>query len=141
MKNSKKSIIPFILCILSCLLIQNDLIAQDKMVWKGGTPGQENNWFCAKNWIPQGLPNEFSDVIIPGVTTTSFSSPIINTGLVEVNTIHLISGGNLTIEENAQLLVYTDHVGLVNNAVQIKGSLIVSGDLSENKDISEIIKQ
>ena len=43
--------------------------------WKGGTPGQETNCACSRNWSLSRIPDEFNRLIIPKV----FQNQQINT--------------------------------------------------------------
>jgi hypothetical protein len=40
-------------CTAFLLTLCLNAFAQKTVVWKGGTPGQETNWYCAKNWSTQ----------------------------------------------------------------------------------------
>lgn len=86
------------------LTAASSAFSQKAFTWKGGTPGQENNWNCAKNWVPNEVPNEFADIIIPDVSTTTMASPVVSDGRFEVNSMFLQSTALLTIEANAQLI-------------------------------------
>ncbi|MDX2134745.1 MAG: hypothetical protein SFV52_08165 [Saprospiraceae bacterium] len=98
--------------------------AQKANTWKGGTPGQETNWNCPQNWSTNAVPDAFSDVVIPDVSTSTFAAPVIRTGTHEVNALLLLSGARLTIEADANLIVLM-HLEIVPNAVvQGKGLLL-----------------
>lgn len=101
------------------------LVAQNTVTWVGGTPGKETNWDEPKNWNIHKVPNEFSDVIIPDVSTSTFASPVIRKGLVELNSIQLASSTKLTISKSAQLVVYGRANGLLKENLDIKGSFMV----------------
>lgn len=108
------------------------ITAQNTVTWVGGTPGKETKWHEAKNWSNQRVPNEFSNVIIPDVSTTTFSSPVIAFGEVELNAILVESNAGLTVLKDAQLVIYGDAVGLKNKDVHIKGALIIMDETKEN---------
>jgi len=80
------------------------LLAQKTATWKGGTPGKPADWNCAANWKEGSVPNEFSQVIIPDVSSSSFSNPVIASGEVEVWSILIYSGATLRIGKNARLI-------------------------------------
>ena len=65
----------------------------------------ENEWNCPKNWSAYAVPDAFSNVIIPDVSTTSLASPVIKDGTVEVNTLFLGADASLTVEVGAQLVI------------------------------------
>jgi hypothetical protein len=72
--------------------------------WKGGTPGQETNWSCSRNWSLGRIPDVFDNVIIADVSTGSQKFPVIKSGLIEINQLHIQSGAKLTIEGNVRIL-------------------------------------
>lgn len=123
MKNSILTIATA-LSILFCFA--NTATAQNKATWKGGAPGQENNWSCAKNWSNYRVPDEFTDVVIPDVSTTTLAAPVIKGGHFEVNSIELQPNATLTIEQRAQLVVYSTENGFAaEGSLRLKGSLLL----------------
>lgn len=86
------------------LMSHTALLAQKTATWKGGTPGNPNEWNCAANWKEGRVPNEFSQVIIPDVSSSSFSNPMITSGEVEVWSIQIHTGAFLKIGKNARLI-------------------------------------
>jgi len=117
-------------------LISTITIAQNQVTWKGGTPGKETSWNEARNWSNNRVPDEFSDVIIPDVSTSTFSTPVIKEGTIELNSIMIESNAQLTIEASAKVIVYGYTEGLINNNLQLKGSLIVLDEYAENETIN-----
>lgn len=102
------------------------LHAQKTVTWKGGTPGQENDWNCAKNWSSHKVPDEFSNVVIPDVSTTTLAAPVIKNGTFEVNAIIVHSNAKLTVEKDAQLVIYTTEGDCLDTrGFNIKGSLLL----------------
>jgi hypothetical protein len=122
-----KSTIQTIATALSLLFcFANAATAQNKVTWKGGAPGQETNWNCPKNWSNYRVPDEFSDVVIPDVSTTSLAAPVIKSGSFEVNSIQLLSNASLTIGQDAQLVVHNTENGFAQEGgLQLKGSLLL----------------
>lgn len=104
------------------------LFAQNINTWKGGTPGKENKWDEPRNWSKNQVPDEFSDVIIPDVSTSTFSYPIIEEAIIELNSIMVQSTANLTIESTATLVIYDDPDGLAFNNINVKESIIAAND-------------
>ncbi len=101
--------------------------AQQTVTWKGGTPGKETSWNEAKNWSNNKVPNTFSDVIIEDVSTSTFSTPKIKNGIIELNSIHIASNAMLSIETDAKVIVYNHAEGLFEENLEIKGTLMVMG--------------
>ena len=115
-------------CISSLALIlvfSTNLFSQITTTWKGGAPGMETDWYCAKNWSNYAVPDAFSNVVIPAVSTTSLSSPVIKAGKVEVNTLFLETTATFTVEEGAQLVVFDKAGSFLPSNFQPKGRLFL----------------
>ena len=84
--------------------ISTSAFAQKVAIWKGGTPGQVTEWNCPKNWKEGQVPNEFSQVVIPDVRSSTFNNPVIASGEVEVWRILIHSGASLRIGKGARLI-------------------------------------
>ena len=80
-------------------------LAQKVATWKGGAPGRPADWYCSSNWEEGRLPNEFSQVIIPDVSTSGSNVPVLASGEVEIWGIFLQSGASLKINKNARLTI------------------------------------
>ncbi len=74
--------------------------AQQSVTWIGGTPGNETNWHEARNWSNNKVPNEFSDVVIPNVSSSTFSAPVIMNDRIELNSLQIASNGKLTVSSS-----------------------------------------
>ncbi len=94
--------------------LSTSALAQKVATWKGGTPGQPTEWNCPKNWKEGQVPNEFSQVVIPDVSTSTFSNPVLASGAVEVWSILIHSGASLRIGKKARLIALgqEEHVEL-----------------------------
>jgi len=97
----------FALITLICFFAQQ-ANAQKTTYWKGGTPGHENDWFCARNWTSGDVPNEFSNVVISDQTSQNHSSPVIRRGSVSINTLRIEGIASLEIGAAAQVVVYEE---------------------------------
>ena len=86
--------------------------SQKAIIWKGGTPGMKNEWNCPQNWNTSSVPDEFSDVIIPDVSTSSFALPVLHSGKIEVNSLFIRDNGSLTITRDAALIVLGNAEGI-----------------------------
>lgn len=113
------------------LFLDTNVFAQISTTWKGGTPGRANDWNCPKNWSNHTVPNAFSDVIIPDVSTTTMASPIIKTGRVEVNSLFLYTNASLTLEESAQLVIFQKSSSLLPSNFHPKGRLFLLDESTE----------
>jgi len=113
---------------------QGDLFAQKMATWKGGTPGRASDWACAANWKEGRVPNEFSRVVIPVVTTSTFSNPVLANGELEIWSLEIHSGASLYIGKNARLFVleHEEHgplalgEGFVRQDIYPDSSLVVA---------------
>jgi hypothetical protein len=109
-------------------LVSTTLFAQNTVTWKGGTPGKETQWNESKNWSDNQVPDENTNVIIKFMNTGHFAQPVVEES-VEVGSIELHAGANLTITESGEVLVdgsdfYT--IGIVS----FGGTLINQGVIS-----------
>ncbi|MEO1262295.1 MAG: hypothetical protein AAFZ15_26045 [Bacteroidota bacterium] len=108
------------------------LFAQNNVTWIGGTPGNETAWDEAKNWSNHRVPDVFSNVVIPDVSSTTFSFPVIESDLVEINSIFIYSTAQLTIEEKAKLVIYGESENLIN-IVQVSSNAIALENVVNNR--------
>jgi hypothetical protein len=113
--------------ILSVLFVMGTTcgFAQNTITWKGGTPGMKNDWYCPQNWSSTSLPDEFSDVIIPDVSSSTFAPPYIKSGKIEINSLRLQSNALLTIDDHASLSVISYIEGFTSFKVNGGGQLIL----------------
>ena len=86
------------------LLLATQAFSQKTTTWQGGTPGRENHWDCPSNWSTNTVPNEFSDVVIPDVSTSTQKYPIINEEEVEIKSIEVQSGASLILSRTARIV-------------------------------------
>jgi len=100
MKNVRILFVSF----FALLLCSASLCAQKTATWKGGTPGRPAEWNCPTNWKEGRVPDEFSRVIIPDASTSTFHNPVLNEGEVEVWSLQILSGAMLCIGKNASLI-------------------------------------
>lgn len=107
--------------------------AQKTITWKGGTPGQPNEWYCPQNWSTSSVPDEFSDVVIPDVSTSSFSLPVIRSGKVEVNSLHVQHQGGLTIAKEAALIVNGYAFGILAENLKGDGAIVMLNNTSSTE--------
>lgn len=101
------------------------VFSQKNNTWKGGTPGHEQDWNCPKNWSAYTVPDDFTNVFIPDVTSASLFPPAIKSGQLEVNALVLASKASLTIEQGAQLTVFAFSEGLVAERLKCYGTLLL----------------
>jgi len=103
--------------------------AQKINSWKGGTPGQEANWSCAKNWSANRVPDAFQNVIIPDVSSGSGVYPTIKDGGLEVNALILESGAALEIAKKGSLTVVTSLDKYGSGEMEVNGALYVPSSI------------
>jgi hypothetical protein len=78
--------------------------AQNTVTWKGGTPGNENNWYTASNWDKNVVPDQDSYVIIKRLNTGHDAQPLIDEE-VKVACIELQSSALLTVTKKGRLVL------------------------------------
>ena len=101
----KKAIIFY--CVLASLMLgsQPSAQAQRTATWKGGTPGRPSDWTCSTNWKEGREPDEFGNVIIPDVSTSTFVYPVLKNGEVEILSLFVYPRATITVLENARLII------------------------------------
>lgn len=120
------------------LVFSINIYAQKTITWKGGTPGMKTDWYCPQNWSTSVVPDEFSNVIIPDVSTSTFAMPVILTGSVEINELYIQPSASLTVSGKATLCVFgnTDRVDLAS--LHGEGSVVFNEKNQVIKTITEI---
>lgn len=121
------------LLIVLLTMASTSLMAQNTVTWIGGTPGNETSWDEPKNWSNHHVPNEFSNVYIPDVSTSTFSNPTIKNGVIELNSLQIVSTAKLTINKMAKLIVHGSAEGVFAANVNIKGSFIVWDEVNDKE--------
>jgi len=122
----KNTITSFATAFILFFSFSSAVLAQQSTTWIGGTPGRTQDWNCAQNWSTGKVPDDFSDVTIPDVSTTTFAAPVINKGTVEVNSILMSATAALSIESNGVLVVLNDYNDIKQApGLKVKGELIV----------------
>jgi hypothetical protein len=91
--------------VFTALLFSLSLHAQKIATWKGGAPGHTTDWNYPANWEENRVPNEFSQVIIPDVSSSTFSNPVLDGEAVEIWSLQIFSGASLRIGKSARLIV------------------------------------
>ena len=117
--------------LLIAILTTTIITAQNTVTWVGGTPGKTTNWEEAKNWSNQRVPDEFSNVTIPDVSSTTFASPVIKSGRVELNALLLESNAQLTVQKEAKLVVYGYAEGITHDNLHIYGSMLILDEVKK----------
>jgi hypothetical protein len=105
------------------------LSAQNLVIWKGGAPGQNANRNCFKNWSNCRVPDEFSTVMIPDVSTTTHATLVIYSGNYELNLLQLRPNAQLTME--AKLGFYNlEHKSLCGQGQHKKNLLVILNEVA-----------
>ena len=119
-----KTSLSSIALLLSLFAFVSPLHAQHINFWVGGTPGMHRDWHCPKNWSLGQIPNQFSDVIIPDVSTGSDAMPLIRSGVVEVNSMRIDSNVVVEIASEATLVVYNQLKKCNEKNLRVSGLVI-----------------
>lgn len=117
------------LVLLFALMSTMSLFAQT--VWKGGFPGQENNWFCQRNWSGNQVPGDLDDVIIPDRSTQGSFYPVVSQDKVQVQSLAIQPGARLTIRKGATLSV---------RGFDLPGGALFNQGALENNGTLEVIE-
>ena len=120
-----------------CLvLLTIPFYAQITNVWIGGSPGHETEWNFHKNWSKNQVPDWSSDVIIPNNYSDHKFYPVVADVDLEVNSLNIHSGAELTIAEDAFLSILNDEYRLEafknRGKIRILGNLEIEGEIFED---------
>lgn len=127
--------------LLACMVYSTALFSQRTLIWKGGAPGQETQWQCPRNWSGNHIPDEFSDVTIPDVSTSSKAYPVLK-DVAGINSLRVESNAMLTITPEGQLTVYNDIFVLQEERLRIKGELrVLNGGEETEKVMATLFEQ
>jgi hypothetical protein len=115
------------------------LLAQKSTTWKGGTPGKPNDWNCASNWSDGRVPNEFSDVTIPNLSSETY--PVIKKNVEEINALFLMSATSLRVEKKGALTV-SERVEIAAGAkIDNLGKLdLPTNEITTNQNASTVMQ-
>lgn len=102
-------------------------MAQITNTWIGGCPGHETDYNFYKNWSTNQVPDWSSDVVIPNKFSDNQYFPVIAGEYVEVNSLYIHAGAELTIKENAYMAVLNEDYK--NEPLVNMGEILVYGKL------------
>ncbi len=123
----------YILITTVWITLSTNVFSQKETTWIGGTAGMENNWYCPFNWSTSSVPDEFLDVIIPDVSTTTFSLPTLSSGNVEVNSLNIHISSHLTIRNDATLKMLMDPGALNKEKLKVEGLVYIHTSAGSKK--------
>jgi hypothetical protein len=121
-----RSLIAFSIVILLTQIVPQTAQAQIANTWKGGTPGQETNWACSKNWSLGRIPDAFHNVVISDVSTSTGKYPVIMKGDVEVLSLKIVIGASLTLLPQARL--FAEEVEILGTCKGCQERYVIEGN-------------
>jgi hypothetical protein len=99
--------------------------------WVGGTAGQEEQWNCADNWLPTGIPSAGQDVLIPE-PAGAWTCVVSDASGGECRTLQ-ISDGTLELRNNRILTVNGDFLNSVAGTFRpLSGILQMAGGIDQD---------
>ena len=122
-----RNLIAFSTVILLTQIVPQTAQAQIANTWKGGTPGQETNWACSRNWSLGRIPDAFHNVVIADVSTSTGKYPIIMKGDVEVLSLKIASGAALTLLPQARL--FAEEVEILGTCKGCQERHVIEGNV------------
>lgn len=129
------SLVAGLLSMLFITVCSQHVTAQRSNTWLGGTPGMENDWNCPRNWSQGRVPDEFSDVIIPDVSSTSLANPVIREGTCLLNSLMLQSKALLIVMKGAELIVFGEANGINRFNLLSDGPVIVIDEHNQQVEL------
>jgi hypothetical protein len=85
------------------------------------------------------VPNEFSNVVIPDVSTTTQAPPTLHAGQVEIKALLLQSGALLTVGASAELTIFDSVEGISTASVCRDGKIHFPGEPAEKKKADTLL--
>lgn len=95
--------------------------------WRGGFPGRETDWLCARNWSDNRVPDEMDNVVIPDCSSRGNFYPQIRSRSACVQSLNIYSGATVSIQAGAKLTIAG--YGLPGGALLNLGKLENNGTL------------
>ena len=96
-------------------------------VWRGGAPGQEQEWSNPRNWSQNRLPDSDDMVLIPNTESTGGFYPVIKDDIGAIYYLEVQGGASLLVEPEGQLSI--NGTGKYEDAILLIGSLKNQGEI------------
>jgi hypothetical protein len=119
----------FFFSAIAFFLLSSALFSQRTNHWKGGTPGQESNWNCPRNWSLGKVPDAFDRVVIPDVSTAARQFPVIKSEVEPVLSLRVEGHAQLTLTSFGVLQIETNDV----DGLHVYGKILNEGIISVNQ--------
>lgn len=81
------------------------------------------DWNCPSNWSTYSVPDEYSNVIIKDISSTTLAAPEITEGRITVNSVYIETNASLLIRKGAQLVILDKAGSYIPNYQQVKGAV------------------
>ncbi len=82
-----------------------------------------SDWNCPSNWSTYTVPDEFSNVIIKDVSSSTLAAPEISKGTITVNSVYMETNTSLLIGKGAQLNILDKSGSYIPDYRQVKGTV------------------
>ena len=130
-----KCLINFIAVFGIILATHATLSAQN--VWKGGTPGQEQEWNNPKNWSQNRIPGIDDMVLIPNTESRGGFYPVVNGEAGPIYYLEVQGGATLSINQNGRLTI--DGMGKYEDAILLIGTIVNHGEIQISADKGQMV--
>lgn len=124
--------------LLTLMFLMTTLSLAAQVEWRGGFPGRETDWQCARNWSSNRVPNELDHVIIPDCSTRGNFYPEIRTKTAAVQSLTLNSLAHMKVTAGANLSVVG--YGLAGGALLNLGTIENNGTIEVAEPILHAIE-
>ena len=130
-----KCLINFIAVFGIILTTHATLSAQN--VWKGGTPGQEQEWNNPKNWSQNRIPGIDDMVLIPNTESRGGFYPVVNGEAGPIYYLEVQGGATLSVTQNGRLTI--DGVGKYEDAILLIGTIVNHGEIQMSAEKGQTV--
>ena len=111
------------------------LVAQN--VWRGGTPGQEQEWNNPRNWSQNRVPDIDDIVLIPNTESRGGFYPVISKDAGPIYYLEVQGGATLSVTTNGKLMI--DGVGKYEDAILLIGTIENKGEIRVQMEEKEAV--
>lgn len=83
------------------------------------------DWNCPSNWSTYTVPDEFSNVIIKDISSSTLAAPEIAEGRITINSLYIETNASLLIKKGAQLVILDKESSYIPDFRRLKGTLYI----------------
>ncbi|MCB9286171.1 MAG: hypothetical protein H6560_02560 [Lewinellaceae bacterium] len=130
-----KTLLSLVVAFGVIMAANSTLVAQN--VWRGGTPGQEQEWNNPRNWSQNRVPDIDDIVLIPNTESRGGFYPVISKDAGPIYYLEVQGGATLSVTTNGKLMI--DGVGKYEDAILLIGTIENKGEIRVQMEEKEAV--